>query len=796
VRVSYRWLSDYVDVTVEPRELGEMLTMAGFELEFLEHAGQGLDNVESVRIQQVKDHPNADALKVCIVNDGGTDHEVVCGAPGLEPGQVVAWAKPGAHLPNGMKIETAEVRGVRSEGMLCAADELGLIDDHSMLYRLPDDAPLGANIVEVGDLDDWVLDIDITPNRPDILCMIGVAREVAAHYGLKLKRPEARFEEPGGEVAKIVSVDIEDPDRCPRYTGLLVKDVKIGPSPQWMVARLNAAGVRSINNVVDITNFVLLECGQPLHAFDLSLLQGNRIVVRRANPQETIVTLDEEERLLTEEDLLICDGFGPVALAGVMGGLGSGISDLTKDVFIESAYFEPTGIRRTSKRIGLSSESSFRFERGIDYDGVPWGLHRAGRLMEALAGGSVVQGFIDNAPKDIERRVIELRPQRANEVLGLDLSPQDMAGLLTSIDLEVEHEQDKLKVAIPSFRVDMAIEADLWEEVARLYGYDKIPATIHVGVSGDTAGFEMRGNFRFIREIMAGCGLTEAVTLTFVSPQQLDAVRQEPGNYVTLANPLTEELSVMRDTLIPSLVLGLGRNHARGVKDVALFELRRVFDEIAEQNLPNEHYSLAVLLSGRRHGQHWSADSGDVDFFDIKGIAEELITRLRIQDAEWIAAQDHAYMPGMCAELRIGEKRVGVIGKLTPEVLGEFRVTGDVFTGEFDAEALAHASRTFFSYQHVSRFPAVERDLAVVVSDDVPAADLLEIVRSVGGELLHCAEIFDLYRGEPLEAGTKSIAVSCLYQSTERTLTEDEVEQVHQKVVKELNKRKGARLRV
>ncbi|MDP8257001.1 MAG: phenylalanine--tRNA ligase subunit beta [Candidatus Alcyoniella australis] len=795
MRVSYRWLKDYVELNAEPLKLGEALTMVGFELELLERLGEDLDNVVAARIERVEPHPKADRLSICTINEGSQSHQVVCGAPGLEPGQVAAWARPGAQLPNGMQIKEAKLRGVQSEGMLCAADELGLFADHSALYYLAPDAPLGVGIIEAAQLDDWVLELGVTPNRPDVLSMIGVAREVAAIYGQRSERPALEFQPVGGAVEQAVSVEILDPERCPRYCGMLVRNVTIGPSPQWMIARLNAAGLRSINNVVDITNFVLLECGQPLHAFDLAQLGDSRIVVRRAADGEKIVTLDEVERTLSDDDLLICDGSGPVALAGIMGGQGSMINDQTTDVFIESAYFEPTGIRRTSHRLGLSSDSSFRFERGIDYDSVPWGLHRAATLVAEFAGGTIVEGYIDNRPRDIERKAIELRVGRANQVLGIELSAAQMAGLLESVELTTEPVGENLLVKVPAFRVDIFGEADLHEEVARLYGYDKIPETLHAGSPGASLGFALRKPFVRFRQALAGCGFTEAVTISFIAPRLLDTMRAEPGQYVRLGNPLSEDLCVLRDTLLPSLLICVARNNARGIDDCSLFELRRVFKPVEGEQLPDEHYELALVLGGNRSAPHWSGKPEPVDLFDLKGAVEELLAVLKIENVGWRPAERHAFLPGVCAELIIDDRPVGVVGKLARRVLSEFKLERDVFAAQIDAEALAAASRTSFIFHRVSRHPAIQRDLAVVVDEKVAAARLLELVRGVGSDLLIHSEVFDLYRGAPLESGKKSIAISCTYQAMDRTLTDEQIDRIHAAIVEELAIKVGAHLR-
>ncbi len=793
MRVTYRWLKEYVDFDWNPTELAERLTMVGHEVEGTEPVGPQYSGVVTALIERVDRHPDAEKLTVCTVFDGAERFQVVCGAPNAEAGRIAPLARVGAQLPEG-KIKKGKLRGVESLGMLCSRRELGYGQDHSGLWYFPAGTPLGISPADALGLDDYVYEIAITPNRPDCLCAIGLAREVAALAERPLKKPELRLEPVGGEIDRFAKVTILDPDKCPRYTGILVRGLKIGPSPEWMVQRLEAAGLRSINNVVDITNYVLLECNQPLHAFDYSFLAGHEIIVRRARAGETITTLDEQVRQLTTDDLLICDSQKPVALAGIMGGLNSLVTDQTTDVFVESAFFEPTGIRRTSKRIGLSSESSYRFERGIDLQAVHYGLHRAARLMEEYAGGKVVPGYIDQYPLPHQAPTIEVRPERVNGLIGVELTAAKMADMLRRLELGVTEKDGRLYVDAPAFRVDLAREVDITEEVARLYGFDNVPATLHEGVDGEGREWPLRGFLRDLRRVLVGMGLTELNTISFIDPKLLAAVKAPAG--LRLVNPLSEDLSMLRTSLLPSLLKSLAHNRAHFNQQVKLFETRRVYLPKGGELQPDEPYRLGILLAGPRNEVSWNQDQSEVDFYDLKGVVEGVLRASGIQNATWQRPADPGpYLPAVCAEILLGKQRLGVIGKLSADVLDVFEIKGSAFVGELDLSLLVEKRVAVPTYRPVSKFPPILRDLALVTDLETPVDEMLKAIQNTNPKRIAEVRFFDMYVGKGVPEGKKSVAFSIQYRDILKSLSDEDADRMTKQILYELNRTFGATLR-
>lgn len=794
--ITTRWLSDYIDLNCPTDELVDLLTMRGLEVEGTWEVGSNFSGVVTARIRQVSAHPNADKLKICRVNDGQELFNVVCGAPNCREGLVVPFAKVGAKLPNGI-VGTAKLRGIESFGMLVSKKELGLSEDHAGLYELPDDLELGQDIVKALDLSDTVIEISVTPNRPDCLSMIGVARELAAAYGRELKKPEVPFEAVGGQIDEAISVTIEDPDLCPRYTGILVKGIKVGPSPLWMAKRLEAAGVRSINNIVDITNFVNLECGQPLHAFDFDFLAGHKIIVRRAKAGEKIVTLDEQERVLDDETLLICDGEKPVAVAGVMGGQNSLVADDTTDVFIESAYFFPPNIRRTSKRLALSTESSYRFERGIDIEGVDYGLHRCARLMEQYGGGKIVPGFIDNYPGKMQRETVVLRPERANWLLGTELTADRMKALLESIELSVQKAGDYLAVTIPRFRVDIDREVDLIEEIARLYGYEKIkptlPATQAVS-ERPTPAKQLENN---ARRSLVSLGLFETVNFAFTTGRLLDLFHEKPGRYVKLQNPLNEEYAFLRDNLLVGLCQNVSANLKRQAKQVGLFEVRRVYlpaDNIGVQ--PDERLHCAVIMAGRKEPEGWAQGNEDVDFFDIKGVAESFFDDLGLcGKVIWKKGRAPYLKPGMTAQITYDDAVIGTIGALSDRVKKQFDIDLEVYVMEIDLTTLSNYIQNIPEYRKLSRFPITTRDIAILVENSLEAGPIKDRIFEVSPNFVRDVICFDVYKGKKIGDNLKSLAFSIRMQMDESEVSESEADTVMKKVLETLAVEYKAKLR-
>lgn len=804
--VTYNWLKEFVDFDFTPDELSHRLTMAGLEVDALEKVGGDLDDVIVARLLSVEQHPEADRLTLCRVDTGSGELQIVCGARNHKTGDFVALAQVGAILPGDFKIKKSKIRGVESQGMLCSEKELGLAAESDGILILPPDFKLGMPVFEALGLKDARFELGLTPNRPDCLSVVGVAREVAAMAGATLRLPHPAVVESGASIADQTSITVEEQELCPRYAARLIRGVKIGPSPEWMVRRLESVGQRSINNVVDVTNYVLMELGHPLHAFDFSLLRGGRIVVRRAGEGEVFTTLDSQQRQLKTSDLTICDGVGPVALAGIMGGENSEIRPETVDILLESAYFNPSAIRRTSKRLGMHTESSHRFERGADVDMAPIALDRAAALIIEVAGGSVAPGVIDVYPQPLEKVRLTISDRRTKEILGIDLGLERIGQLLASIGLEIirpsgEIDHDGvLQVLVPSFRPDLEREIDLIEEVARLNGYSAIPETMPVSRIVSHRPSQRRRLATEARNLMVACGCAETINYSFVNPNVWDrlglAGNDPRRNGVCLFNPLTEEQSVMRTTLVPSLLETTARNLAYRTRDLALFELRPVFIPRNTDDLPDEPLRLGIVLCGRRQREGWAQTNEMVDFYDLKGMIEQLLDMLNIPGINWKLDAEESYLhPGKSASLMLRHQRLGVVGEVHPRVLLAYDIDAPVYLAEIDLEALFTAAGAFRGVMPLSRFPDLTRDSALLVDEAVSAAQLFELFNKVRCKEAEELVLFDLYRGKGVADGKKSMAIRVRYRSVERTLTDEEINQAHGKLVESLCKQLGAQIR-
>lgn len=802
MRIPYKWLKQYVDIDLPPEKLAEKLTMAGLPVENIESLAPDFRGVVVGKIRSITPHPNAEHLVICRV-DTGRELQLVTGAPNVYIDQKVAVALEGAKLPGGREIRRATFRGVTSEGMLCSAQELGLDAnlvspaDREGVLTLPPDTLPGADAAEVLGLNDVVLVLELTPNRADCLSILGVAREVAALTGAPLRLPEIAVREDGRRIEDLAAVEIEAPDLCARYVARLVSNVRIGPSPAWLQACLRAAGMRPINNVVDITNFVMLEMGQPLHAFDYDLLQQHRIIVRRAEAGEKIKTLDDVERELDPEMLVIADAARPVAVAGVMGGLETEVTLETANILIESAHFDGASIRRTSRKLGLRSEASTRFERGVNLEGAAAAADRAAQLMAELAGGSVARGRLDCYVRKRQPVTILLRPQRVNYLLGTTLTPAAMKELLERLHLEVSGE-GPFQVTVPAYRGDLTREIDLVEEIARLYGYDNIPVTLPGNITALEKQTPAQRWEEAGREAAATAGLVEVVTYSFIGPRALDQLQLPPDHpwrrVVKIHNPLRDEQSIMRPSLLPGLLEVAGRNASRRVLPVAIYELGRVFIPAGRQ-LPVEPLRLGGLVMGTT-GRGWNWPAGEMDFFYLKGIVENILARLRIKAITWEAATAYPFLhPGRAATIKAGELSLGFLGELHPDVLAAFDLPSRACVFELDWDYAGSLNQRQVGYEPLPRFPAVERDLAVVVEENLPAAAVEEVIREAGGDQLKGCTLFDVYRGAPVPAGYKSLAYSLVYQLPDRTLTDAEVNAAQERIQRALEERLGARLR-
>ncbi|MBE3586705.1 MAG: phenylalanine--tRNA ligase subunit beta [Thermoanaerobacter sp.] len=787
MRVSFKWLQEYVDIPVSPAELADRLTMAGLAVEGLEEPGKEISNVVTGRIVKIEPHPNADRLVVCLVSTGEPEpRQIVTGATNVREGHVVPVALEGARLAGGLVIKKARLRGVESRGMLCSGQELGLdpktlpADQANGIMILPEDTPLGVDVRPVIGLDDVIFDLDLTPNRGDCLSMIGVAREVAALLGQPLRLPRMEVREiPGSSLEGRVRVDILEPGLCRRYVARLFTGVKVGPSPLWMQERLRAAGLRPISNIVDITNYVMLELGQPLHAFDYDRLKDGHIIVRRAQPGETIVTLDGSRRQLEPEMLVIADPGGAVAVAGVMGGLETEVTENTTTVLLESAHFHPTSIRRTSRVLGLRSEASTRFEKGIDLEGCLAAASRAASLLVEIGAGEVVAGAVDNYPSPAAKKTIILRPERVEYILGAEIPREETANLLTRLGFKVQDAGRDLLVNVPSYRVDINLEIDLIEEVARIYGYDRIPASLPYGVTTRGARTGEQALVKRLKEVLVECGLTEVITYSFVSPAVFDRFKVPADSRLrralSLQNPLSVEQSIMRTMLLPGLLEVLARNFHRRVTSGAIFEVGRVFLPREGEALPEERPVLAAAAMGQG-AAGWNRPPLPLDFYYLKGVLETLAARLGLPGLHLERERENpAFHPGRTARVVVDGKTVGVLGELHPDVLEEYELDTRVCAFELDLASLLALTGGPPRYQPLPRLPGVRRDLALVVSREVPAADVLRVIRRAGGNLLRSVELFDVYEGEQVKEGCRSLAFSLLFQAGDRTLTDAEV---------------------
>ncbi len=804
MRVSLEWLAEYVDIDLDHRELADILTNSGTAVDGIEVLGGEYEPFVVGRVVEVRRHPEADRLSICRVDVGNGVADIVCGAPNVAEGVASPVALPGTRLPDGSVISETSIRGVASRGMLLSEKELGISDEAGGIMILEEGVRAGQELVDALDMKDTVLILEVTPNRPDCLCMLGVAREVAALTGKALKRPGFALREEGTPAERKVRVEINDGDLCSRYVARLIDGLITSGSPWWMRRRLQAAGVRPISNVVDITNYVMLEMGQPLHAFDYDLVRDGHIIVRRATRGEAMTTLDGVQRVLTREDLLICDPSGPVALAGVMGGEHTEVSGGTTSVLLESAHFEPANIMRTARTHDLPSEASYRFERGVDPGGCARAADRAAFLMQELAQGAVRPGAVDARSRDIEPRQVSLRVRRSCALIGISLQTAEASELLRSIELEVietkeEREETTIEVKVPTFRRDLEREIDLVEEVARLYGYNRIPATLPR--SSSNVGFltpEQRMR-REIAGIMVGIGLQEAITMAFVSPRWLDML--DPGKVslpvetATLRNPISEETSVMRPSLLPGLLGAASFNLKRRLTDLHLFETGRVFIPRKGEKLPAEPVRLACVQAGKWSPKEWGREGEPVDFFTCKGILERLLEALHVED--WSLRREHLPFlhPAQSCTVEIGGVAAGYLGRVHPRVVEQADLPENTCVIELDMKSLIDAAQVIWSYREIPRFPSIQMDLAIVVPEDVDSLEVEKAIKEAGGELLREVRLFDLYRGRQLAESEKSLAFGLSFFALDRTLKDEEVRSAYEEIVKALGERFDAQLR-
>ncbi len=817
MNVTLNWLKNYIDFELSPSELADRLTMLGVEVESVKQLGAELEGVVVGSVGSIKPHPNADKLVLCQVDIGETEElQIVCGAPNVREGMLAPVATIGATLPIGLTIKRAKLRGETSHGMLCSEKELGLSEDTAGLMELPTDLSLGTSISAALGLDDVVFELEITPNRPDCLSLIGVAREIRAETGNALKLPQVDFNEDETDTQEITSVTIEAPDLCPRYAARVIRGVKVGQSPAWLQQRLESVGIGVINNIVDITNFVLMEYGQPLHAFDYHKLAENRIVVRRAAAGENLTTLNEIDRELTSDMLVIADAEKPVALAGIMGGYNSEITETTADVLLESAYFNPSSVRATAKTFGISTEASYRFERGGDPDAVLTALDRAAQLIAEFAGGSICKGVVDVYPgsppvtgKGAQQPLIEiqLRPERVNFILGTTIDTSEMVQILSNLGFDVkangtgnyqaDEETSRLQVTVPTFRSDITREIDLVEEIARVYGYDNIPTTLPKGdipVPAPNLSTEVR---KHIKHFLLAAGMMEAINYSFCDPNCFDKIRFAADHplrdVLKLQNPLSPEMSVLRTTLLPSLLENAQHNRNHQIDTIALFEIGSVFIRNGTEKEPER---VTGILAGQVGDGVYSNPHREPDFYDIKGLVEGILEVCGIVDYTLEKTDAPTFHPGRNAAVLSSNEQIGIFGEAHPEVLENYDLPYKAYLFDFDMEALVDAAIFAKRFEPIPVYPKVERDLAIVVDKEILSDMPTALIYTTGGELVESVRLFDVYEGEQVPEGKKSLAYAITYHSATETLTDKAVNALHDKVVKHLNQELGAELRM
>lgn len=795
MKIPLSWLKDYVDIKVSPKEFADAMTMSGSKVEAIEVSGEDISKVVVGKIIAIEKHPDADKLQVTKVDVGSEVIQIVTGAQNISLGDYIPVALVGSVLPGEKKISKGKLRGVESFGMMCSIQELNLTKDdypdvcEHGIFILEKGLELGKDIKEVLGLNETVVEFEITSNRPDCLSVLGIAREAAVTLDREFIKPEIKVNQSADDVNKNASVEVLDADLCPRYAARVVKNIKIGPSPKWMRDRLKAAGVRPISNIVDITNYVMLELGQPMHAFDLETLSGKKIIVRRAKDGESIKTLDNQERKLDSSMLVIADSEKPVAVAGVMGGANSEISENTKVILLESANFTGTSVRLTAKKLGFRTEASGRFEKGLDTENIVTAIDRAAQLIEELGAGTVCKGVIDCYVKKAEPTRIILRTDKINEFLGTDIMAQQMLEIFRNLEFEID--EINMMLTVPSFRQDIEIEADLAEEVARFYGYNNIEATLLVGKASTIGRKTLKQQIEDrVHNTMIACGLSEIYTYSFVSPKVFDKINlpenDEKRKAIIISNPLGEDFSVMRTTTIPSMLEVLARNYNRRNEAARLYEISTVYipEELPITKLPIEKQLVTIGMYG------------SVDFYDLKGVVEELLSNLGVTEYEFEPEKENpTFHPGRTAKLLIDGKSIGILGEIHPEVIENFEGHEKTYIGVLEIEPIASKATNAAKYKQLPKFPAVTRDIAMLVKDEILVKQIECVIKQKAGKILEEIKLFDVYKGKQVPEGMKSVAYSITFRAEDRTLTDEEVNKAMSKVVEGLKVGIGAELR-
>ncbi|MCI6171968.1 MAG: phenylalanine--tRNA ligase subunit beta [Selenomonas bovis] len=810
MQVSIKWLKDYIDFDWSAEELADRFTMAGVPVENVIRADEGLDHVVTGRIEEITPHPDSDHLQICQMNVGGKERiQIITGAQNVAQGQIVPVAMVGAHLPNGMHIKKGKLRGLPSNGMLCSAGELHLDltklteEEKDGIYILPSDTPVGVPAKDVLGLDDVVLEFELTANRGDCFSVLGLVREIAVLTGNEPKWPVIRCEEDdAAKTADLIQTGIEATDLCDRFSVRMVKNVKVAPSPEWMQQRLEGAGIRAINNFVDVTNFVMLELGQPMHAYDYDEITGHTLTARCAKAGENLHTLDDSSRVAKGEELVIADSEHPAGLAGIMGGLESEVTEKTTTVVFEAASFYGPSIRRTARACGLHSEASGRFERGVDVTNTPRALERACQLLQEMGACTVTQGIVDCYPQPKTPVTIDFTAAQINGRLGTELPGSRMVDILTKLGFVIEETgEGRYRATVPSWRNDCTYMEDLSEEVARIYGFDNIAGTTPFGRMMQGRQSARQTFIERIKQILAALGMTEELSFSFTSTELLDKLRvpqaSELRRAIPIMNPLTDEAPLVRTCLLTSIMENAVRNFSRKNMDLRLFDVAPVFypKQLPLTELPEEKTKLVGLITGRRQEIGWNQGNEQVDFYDMKGIVEELFARLGISKYTVEAGEHFALHPGKTACFKKGREVIAVVGELHPEAAENFGIKQKVYLFEMDVETLMKYTAKNFHFESLPKYPAIARDLAMLVDEDVAAADIERVIAKHGGKHFTGVTLFDVYTGKQVAAGKKSLAFNLTFQSKDRTLKDEEADAAFQQILAAVEQQFHAELR-
>ena len=796
--ISLNWLKQYIDLDgIEINEMENALTMIGQEVEKIDIVGGNLDKVVVAHLEEVKKHPNADSLTLCKVNNGKEILQIVCGATNHKTGDKVALAQVGARLKEDFTIKKGKIRGEESNGMLCSEDELGIGSDKDGIIILPEDAPVGVPFKDYLGINDTVFELEITPNRPDCLSHIGIARELSAYYGKELKYPETEIKsEISEKTSDNVKVSIEDSNLSRRYVTRILKNVTVKESPKWLKERIEAVGLRSINNIVDVSNFILMEMNHPNHVFDLDKIEGNEIKVKSAVKGDKLVTLDEQERELEDGDIVICDSKKILALGGVMGGLDSEVTDNTKNILLEVAQFNPQNVRKTSRRLTLSSDSSYRFERGIDVEDSIKVINRLANLIQEVAGGEILNGYVDVYPVPYENKVAELNFERLNRFVGKVIPREKVIEILRNLEIDVKDNGEMLTLTAPSYRGDLELEQDYFEEVIRMYGFDNIEnilprVDINKNSTLDTTKLTDR-----VKTICASVGLKEVINYSFIPKDALQKLKftgVSEDKLIDISNPITEDFVTMRPTLLYSLIKNAKDNMNRNVSNIRFFEVSRTFEKAEE--LAKEDIKVGIILAGENDKTLWNPKPVHYDFYDLKGIVEEIFSKLKFQSFSIKRSVQTEFHPGRSADVFVGKEYIGSFGEIHPDVLENFGLNKKtVLVAEFNIELIKKYINKPFVYQGIVKYPAVPRDLALVMNENILVGDVLKTIEKIDKKV-EKVELFDIYQGIGVEPGKKSVAISILLRDDSKTLEEKEINDIIDKILAKMKKDYMAELR-